>query len=122
MTWAEAVAKIMKILNGAKPDQILRQRDELDQLTDTVEKFIARPGRRPLGQQELEELLTIRYGRIIEDYIALCNLYHVRDYDTATLYKKQKLVSLVWEGKEKQRREAGPTLREAQREIFKWFR
>lgn len=115
----------MKILDGAQPGHILRKRYELEQLTDTVEKFIARPGRRALSQNELEELLTIRYGLVTEDYIALCylDLNHVRDYASATNEKKQRVVRKVWEMREKERWDGViPTTRhEIERDAHTWF-
>jgi hypothetical protein len=123
LEWSEAIRRLKAVLAGASFGRILVFFNHMEELCDAIELFIARPGRRPLLENELEELLRARYARELEMGILLCDYdrYTVRDWETASIEKMEEFLREARERKERERREQGPTLQEAQRDSAKWF-
>lgn len=95
----------------------------LHEITDAIEVFIARPGRRAVLPRKLWDLVSARYMRVIEDSIATGeevdrapNLGHGL---SPTPMDNENIVREAREKREKDRRETGPTMEEAHGQIFK---
>ncbi|POS72873.1 hypothetical protein DHEL01_v208737 [Diaporthe helianthi] len=69
LTFSEAIGKIKAELVHATPGRVFCRLWQFRELCDAVEIFVAREGRRSLTRKELEELITVRYARIIEEGI-----------------------------------------------------
>lgn len=105
-----------------KRGRLLRPKplEKLRQLTDAIEEYVARRGRRPLLVREAEDLLTVRYIRVIEDGIWDGAFDHIpaRDYDITAKEDKERVVREAWDKRAGEYR--GPSMQEAQRQIFKY--
>ncbi|KAI7777745.1 hypothetical protein LA080_003092 [Diaporthe eres] len=129
LAWDQAIAIIVELLNEnlkkgkgriLRPTPLARLRE----LTDAIEEFIARPGRDTLLDRMAGDLLNVRYVRVIEDGIWDGQFDRIpeRGWDIvqATTHEdKEKAVKEAWE--KRAREYAGPSLAEAQKEIFKYF-
>lgn len=94
----------------------------LRELGDAIELFIAHPGRRELLVYELDQLLDVRYIRVIEDGIwnEEFSTIPVRNHDILPAETKERVVAEAWE---KRRREwPGPSPQEVERQIYKYDR
>ncbi|KKY38976.1 hypothetical protein UCDDA912_g01008 [Diaporthe ampelina] len=124
IAWDKAIERIVDITQTYCGKGCILRPEPLSclrELSNALEVFIAQPGRRALLIHEPNDLLNVRYIRVIEDGIWLeFDCIPDRDYDTATAGDKEKVVREAWEKRERER--AGPTLEEAQRQIFKWDR
>lgn len=101
----------------SKPLALLRE------LSDAIEEYIARPGRGSLLTSMAGDLLDVRYVRVIEDGIWDGEFARIpeRDWNTtqATAPEdKEKVVKEAWE--KRAREYTGPSLAEAQKQIFKY--
>lgn len=123
LAWDQAVDAVVKIVEEhCKSGCVLRTRhwEHLRQLTDAIEEYIARPGRPKLLKREYDDLQTVRYIRNMEDGIwdGAYDFIPVRDYDITTTEEKERVVREAWEKRASEYQ--GPSLIEAQRQIFKY--
>ncbi|KAG6356357.1 hypothetical protein INS49_015745 [Diaporthe citri] len=127
LAWDQAIAEIVELIQKychkgclLRPTPLARLRE----LTDAIEEYVARPGRPgPLLFKEGQDLLSVRYVRVIEDGIWDGQFARIpeRDYDTYKATVDEDRERVVREAWEKRAREyAGPSLAEAQKEIFKY--
>lgn len=96
----------------------------LRELADAIEEYIARPGRDALLDRMAGDLLNVRYVRVIEDAIWDGQFERIPErgwaITQATSHEdKDKVVREAWEKRASEY--AGPSLAEAQKEIFKYF-
>lgn len=128
VAWDQAIGMIEEILQeNMKKGCVLRHKPLalLRELSDAIEEYIARPGRDDLLTSMAGNLLNVRYVRVIEDGLwdgsVEFSRVAERDWDTtqATAPEdKEKVVKEVWE--KRAREYTGPSLAEAQRQIFKY--
>lgn len=98
----------------------------LRELTDAIEEYIARPGRAALSATKAEDLLSVRYVRVIEDGIWDGQFARIPERDGDTYREaaaagdedREKVVREAWA--KRAREYAGPSLEEAQKQIFKY--
>lgn len=119
--------KIVEILQKhCRKGEIMRTRPlaRLRELTDAIEEYVARPGRGNLLAREGVELLNVRYVRVIEDGIwdgEMFTRIPERDWGTYRATSNEDREKVVKEAWEKRAREyMGPSLAEAQKQIFKY--
>lgn len=127
LAWEQVVDMVTELMRQhCKKGQLLRPtpREHLHELSDSLEEFIARPGRhRDLIPAEAQDLLNVRYVRVIEDGIwdGMFDRIPDRDHDSYVSTAPEDKERVVREAWEKRRNEyQGPSLEEAQRQIFKW--
>lgn len=127
LAWEQVIDMIVALIQQhCKKGQLLRPtpREHLHELSDALEEFIARPRRhRDLIPAEAQDLLNVRYVRVIEDGIweGMFDRIPDRDHDSYVATAPEDKERVVREAWEKRRNEyQGPSLEEAQRQIFKW--
>lgn len=129
LAWEQAVQEIDELVKEhVRPGKLIPWQVwyRLKDLSNAMEQFIARPGRRKLTAQEPVDLLDVRYIRVIEDGINLGDFPHGIPNRSHAVYRdmfkwaKERDVNKKWEENARKRREAGPSPREVEKQIYKW--
>lgn len=102
LSWAEAIEKIHELASAVGVGRVFIRLSQFRELCDAVEIFVARQGRRRLTTGQRQQLVRIRYIRIIEDAIAeghdpRLDIHTPRDWMLGrSLHEMNEAVRFTW--------------------------